>query len=59
MLSEGEMIEPGRWPLDPVSVAAHVVMVIDDIDASDDADRDAMLFALLSAAWGSAWAREQ
>jgi len=58
-LRGGEMIEPNRWPFDPVSTAAHVVRVIDDIDASDDEQRDALLSGLLCAAWGNDWARDQ
>lgn len=53
------MMEPNSWPVDPVSAAALVLRVIDEIDASDDEERDALLSALLCAAWGNAWAQNQ
>jgi hypothetical protein len=52
-------MEPNSWPLDPVSAAALVVRVIDDIDASDDERRDDLLSDLLCAAWGCTWAQSQ
>jgi len=52
-------MEPNNWPLDPVSAAAILIRVIDDIDASDDEQRDALLSDLLQAAWGSIWAQNQ
>jgi hypothetical protein len=36
-----------------------VMRAIDDIDASDDEQRDALLSDLLCAAWGSIWAQNQ
>ena len=45
--------------LDPVSAAALVVRVIDDIDQSSDEQRDALLFDLLCVAWGSPPAQNQ
>jgi hypothetical protein len=50
---------PESWPLDSVSAAALVVRVIDDIDASSEEDRDALLCDLLWAAWGHIWAQNQ
>ncbi len=45
--------------LDPASVAALVVRTIDDIEQSTDEQRDALLFDLLCAAWGSEPAQNQ
>jgi len=47
------------WPLDPVSAAALVVRVIDDLDTSSEEQRDALLCELLYTAWGSIWAQNQ
>jgi len=52
-------MEPKIWPLDPVSAAALVVRVVDDIDTSTEEQRDGLLCELLSAAWGSIWAQNQ
>lgn len=52
-------MEPNSWPRDPVSASALVMRVIDDIDASDAEQRDALLSELLSAAWGRIWAQNQ
>ena len=53
-------MEPNDWALDRASAAALlVVRVIDDIDASDDEDRDVLLSDLLCAAWGSVLAQKQ
>jgi len=55
-------MEFNSWPLDPVSAAALVLRVIDEIDeidASDEELRDALLCDLLAAAWGSPWAQNQ
>jgi hypothetical protein len=52
-------MESDSWPLDPASAAALVVRAIDDIDASDDELRDALLSDLLCAAWGSVLAQKQ
>jgi hypothetical protein len=55
---EVEMMEPNR-PLDPITAAALVSRVIDDIDATDVEGRDALLADLLAAAWGSLTAQNQ
>ena len=55
----GDVMEPNSWPLDPVFAAALVTRVIDDIDASDDEQRDALLCDLLCAASGSILAQNQ
>jgi hypothetical protein len=47
------------WPLEPTSAAALVVRAVDDIDTSEEEDRDALLCDLLAAAWGTAWAQNQ
>jgi len=55
----GHVMEPDGRPSDPVSAAALVIRVIDDIDKSDDEERDHLLSDLLCAAWGCIWARSQ
>jgi hypothetical protein len=50
-------MEPDIWPLDPVTAAALVLRVIDEIDVSSDEDRESLLSDLLCAAWGSRWAQ--
>jgi hypothetical protein len=45
--------------LDPMSAAALVLRLIDDIDRSSDAQRDALLSDLLCAAWGTLDAQNQ
>ncbi len=50
-------MEQDIWPLDPVTAAALVLRVIDEIDVSSDEDRDSLLSDLLCAAWGSRWAQ--
>jgi len=52
-------MEPESWPLEPASAAVLVMRVIDDIDASDEEQRDILLSDLLCAAWGSIWAQNQ
>jgi hypothetical protein len=52
-------MESNIWPLDPVSAAALVVRVVEDIDASSEEQRDDLLCELLSAAWGGALAQNQ
>jgi hypothetical protein len=52
-------MEPKEWPLDPVSAAALVVRVIEQVDTSSEEQRDDLLCELLSAAWGSVWAQNQ
>jgi hypothetical protein len=46
-------------PLDPITAAALVARTIDDIDASTEEHRDALLSDLLCAAWGSVRAQNQ
>ena len=45
--------------LDPGRAAALVVRAVDDIDHSSDEQRDTLLRALLSAAWGCLPAQNQ
>ncbi len=52
-------MEPKSWPLDPISAAALVARVIDDIDESTEEQRDELLVGLLDAAWGNLWAQNQ
>jgi hypothetical protein len=47
------MMEPNGRPLDRASAAELVVRVVGDIDRSSADDRDALLSALLCAAWPS------
>ena len=56
---DGRMMEPSRPPFDPESGAALVVRVIDDIDESDEEQRNALLSDLFCAAWGSIRAQNQ
>lgn len=46
-------MEPDHQPLDPILAAALVMRVIDDIDESTQDEREALLSALLCAAWGN------
>ncbi len=52
-------MEPNPWPLDSVSATALVMRVVDDIDQSNEEQRDLLLCELLCAAWGSLWAQNQ
>ena len=53
-------MEPNNdWPLDPVSAAALVIRAVDDIDSSNEEQRDMLLSDLLCAAWGSIYAQNQ
>jgi hypothetical protein len=52
-------MKPKDWPLDPISAAALVARVIDDLDTSSDEQRDALLSELMFAAWGNLWAQNQ
>jgi hypothetical protein len=52
-------MEPRDWPLDPVAAAAAVIHVVEDIDANDEDQRDALLYELVRAAWGTLWALDQ
>jgi hypothetical protein len=51
-------MEPNEWPLDAQATAMRVMQVIDDVDAMDREQRDALLVDLLSAAWPSQLARD-
>jgi hypothetical protein len=53
------MMEPRSWPLDRAEVMAAVVGAIDDVDTSSEDQRDALLYELVRAAWGSVWAQDQ
>jgi hypothetical protein len=53
------MMESGDTSIDPVAVAALVMRAIDDIDESDDGERNELLSDLLCAAWGSLRAQNQ
>jgi len=46
-------MEPDHQPLDPIVAAALVMRAIDDIDESTENEREALLSALLCAAWGN------
>jgi hypothetical protein len=52
-------MDPGDKPLDPITAAALVARTIDDVDASTEEQREALLCDLLCAAWGSIWAQNQ
>jgi hypothetical protein len=52
-------MDPSNSPLDPIAAAALVVRVRDDIDASSEEQRDALLSDLLCSAWGSILAQNQ
>ncbi len=52
-------MKPKDWPLDPISAAALVARVIDDLDSSSEDQRDALLSELLFVAWGNLWAQNQ
>jgi hypothetical protein len=52
-------MEPRERPLDSVAAAAVVVRAIDEVDASSEDERDALLYDLVSRAWGSLWAQDQ
>lgn len=51
------MMEPND--LDPMSRAAVVTRVIDDIDQSSDDERDTLLRDFLRAAWGTLAGQDQ
>jgi hypothetical protein len=53
------MMQPEPWPLEPVSAAALVVRLIDELDHRDAQAGAVMLSALLRAAWPSCWAQDQ
>jgi hypothetical protein len=50
---------PKDWPLDPISAAALVARVIDDVDESTNEERDSLLSELQFVAWGNRWAQDQ
>ncbi len=50
---------PEDCPLDRVKTAALVLRVIDELDASSEEQRDALLCELMCAAWGSISAQNQ
>jgi hypothetical protein len=52
-------MDPRDWPLDPVTAAAVVVRAIEDVDANTEDQLDALLYQLVSMAWGSVWAQDQ
>jgi hypothetical protein len=52
-------MEPRDWPLDPGAAAAVVAHVIEDLAASNEDQRDALLYELVRAAWGTVWALDQ
>lgn len=52
-------MEPDIWPLNPVSAAALVTRVIDDVDHTAEEERDELLSDLLSVTWGAIWAQNQ
>jgi hypothetical protein len=52
-------MEPNEQSLDRLSLAALVVRAIDDLDASSEEQRDALLCELQFIAWGSIQAQNQ
>jgi hypothetical protein len=52
-------MERTNGPLDRKSAADLVARAVQDIDASGDSERDALLTDLLYAVWGSIWAQNQ
>jgi hypothetical protein len=52
-------MEPKGWPLEPVAAAAAVLRAVEDIDDSGEDERDALLYRLVSKAWGCVWAQDQ
>ncbi len=52
-------MEPEPQPLDPIQTAALVMRTVDDIDESTEDDREALLSALVCAAWGNRWSLNQ
>lgn len=52
-------MEPRDWPLDPAAAAAAVGHVIEDLDAANEDQRDALLYELIRTAWGTVWALDQ
>lgn len=54
----GGVMEPSNWP-DPTATAALVARTIDDIEESNEEERNNLLSDLLCAAWGSILAQNQ
>lgn len=52
-------MEPSDWPPGLEPPESLVLRLIDDIDASDDELRDALLRDLLCTAWGSKLAQKE
>jgi len=52
-------MEPDDPSVDPKATAALVMQLIDDIDVSDDEQRDALLADLLCAAWPTKQAQDE
>jgi hypothetical protein len=52
-------MESKDWPLDPAAAAAAVAHVIEDLDVSNEDQRDALLYELIRTAWGTVWALDQ
>jgi hypothetical protein len=46
-------MEPDHQPFEPIRAAALVARAIDDIDHTTEEQREALLSALLCAAWGN------
>ncbi|MGO9489671.1 MAG: hypothetical protein ACLQBB_11650 [Solirubrobacteraceae bacterium] len=52
-------MEPETWPLDPLSSAALVVRLVDEIDIRTEEQDVSLLCDLMCAAWGSVRAQNQ
>jgi hypothetical protein len=52
-------MEPRDWPLEPLAAAVAVVCAVEDIHASGEDERDALLYELVRKAWGCIWAQDQ
>jgi hypothetical protein len=53
------MMEPEGWPLDSVAAAALVSRAVSEIDERGEDQSDALLCALLCAAWPERLAQDQ
>ena len=49
----------GKEASDRSAVAQALVRVVEELDDSDEDQRDALLYDLVSAAWGTLWALDQ
>ncbi|HEV3046983.1 MAG TPA: hypothetical protein VGY13_06435 [Solirubrobacteraceae bacterium] len=47
------------WPPEPPAAAETVVRAVRELDASTEDQRDALLYDLVSTAWGCIWALDQ